>query len=49
MGSPISLLQRSNEKSIRLTSLRKAMVGELEAPESLLSANEIIALLKKKG
>ena len=49
MGNTVSLLQRLRKKGNRLTPLRKAMVGELEAPEGLLSANEIIVLLKKKG
>jgi len=49
MGDANKLFEKLKEMGCRLTRLRKALIAELTRSESLLSANEIIKLLKKKN
>ena len=49
MGDENKLFEKLKEMGCRLTRLRKALIAELTRSESLLSANEIIKLLKKKN
>lgn len=45
----IKIFEKLKEMGCRLTRLRKALIAELTMSEGLLSANEIIKLLKKKN
>jgi Fe2+ or Zn2+ uptake regulation protein len=49
MGDVNKFFEKLKEMGCRLTRLRKALIDELTISESLLSANEIIKLLKKKN
>ncbi|HUL13453.1 MAG TPA: Fur family transcriptional regulator [Methylococcaceae bacterium] len=48
MSGAVKPLERLKESGYRITRLREAMIGELNASKKLLSAGEMIAVLKKK-